>query len=252
MFSQQPWQHSKAAHCIALLLGCAPLLLDQVIPPWGIPAAILAIWLILGLQGRSWADAGIIKPPLGWSRALLMGIGCAALMLALEQFVYPRLLALFGLPGQDISEWEIVEGNTSMLAIYLGVSCTTAGFGEELIFRGFLMTGLARLLGGGRAAWATGLILSSIIFGLLHIRTGVGGVISTGMHGAVLAALFLLSGRSIWAPYVAQRNGEYGRVPYHLFGTLQAPAVIIGKWVNDDGTSASCLCLVLQAPWLVR
>ena len=65
------------------------------------------------------------------------------------------------------------------------------------------MGGLARCLGMSRAAWVASLVISSILFGLIHIRTGPGGVLTTGMNGAVLAGLYLLSGRSIWAPYVA-------------------------------------------------
>ena len=132
-----------------------------------------------------------------------MGVGGAALILALGQFVYPVLKGLIGVPAQDISSYAGVEGNNALLAIFLTVSWTTAGFGEELIFRGFLMSGLARCLGESRAAWAAGLILSSIFFGLIHVKTGIGGVVSTAMTGAVLAGLYLLSRRSIWAPYIA-------------------------------------------------
>jgi membrane protease YdiL (CAAX protease family) len=191
------------AGTIILLVGCAPILLDAVVPPWGIPAAVLAIWFILKKQGQSLAAVGVVKPANGWSSTLLMGVGGALLILALGEFVYPLLRELIGVPGQDISSYEGIEGNNALLAIYLTVSWTTAGFGEELIFRGFLMAGLARCLGMSRAAWAAALIVSSILFGLIHFRTGVGGVLETGMNGAVLAGLYLLSRRSIWAAYIA-------------------------------------------------
>ncbi|MCZ6636371.1 MAG: CPBP family intramembrane metalloprotease [bacterium] len=191
------------AGAIALLVGCAPILLDQVVPPWGIPAAVLAIWLILKKQGQSLAVVGVVKPPNGWSSTLLMGVGGALLIVALGEFGYPLLRELTGLPEQDISSYEGIEGNNSLLAIYLTVSWTTAGFGEELIFRGFLLAGLARCLGMSRAAWVAAVIVSSILFGLIHIRTGIGGVLETGMIGAVLGGLYLLSRRSIWAAYIA-------------------------------------------------
>ena len=198
-----PGRGSRVTGAILLLVGCAPVLLDQVIPPWGIPAAVLAIWLVLKRQGQSLAVVGIVKPAIGWKNALLLGIGGAVLILALDQFVYPFLQGLIGAQPQDISSYAGIEGNNALLAIYLTVSWTTAGFGEELIFRGFLMAGLARCLGRSRAAWAAALIFSSILFGPIHLRTGVGAVLSTGMTGALFAGLYLMSHRSIWAAYIA-------------------------------------------------
>lgn len=198
-----PGRGSRTAGAITLLIGCAPILLDQVVAPWGIPAAVLAIWLVLRKQGQSLAVVGVIKPHYGWWSTLLMGISGTLLILALGQFVYPPILELIGLPGQDISSYENIEGNNALLAIFLTVSWTTAGFGEEMIFRGFLMAGLARCLGMSRAAWAAAMIISSILFGLIHLRTGMGGVLATGMNGAVLGGLYLLSRRSIWAAYIA-------------------------------------------------
>jgi membrane protease YdiL (CAAX protease family) len=178
--------------------------LDQVVPPLGIPAAVLTIWLILKRQGQSLAVVGVVRPPRGWPNVLLIGVGGALLMFALGQFVYSPLLELIGLSQeQDISSWEGIEGNNALLAIYLTVAWTTAGFGEELIFRGFLMAGLARLFGSSRAAWVAAVIVSSFLFGLIHVGSGVGGVLRTGLNGAVLAGLYLFSRRTIWAPYIA-------------------------------------------------
>jgi len=198
-----PGTDSTAGSVALLVAGFAPSLLDLVVPPLGIPASILAIWLLLRAQGRTLAVVGVRRPDHGWGRTIAFGVGGALLLLLLGQFVYPLLRGVFGLPPQDISSYETIEGNRRMLAIFLGVSWTTAGFGEELIFRGFLMAGLARLLGRDGKAWATALVLSSAIFGLVHLRTGWGGVMTTGLNGAVLAGIYLASRRSIWAAYLA-------------------------------------------------
>ncbi len=198
-----PGRGSKFACAMTLLVGCSPILLDQVVPPWGIPAAVLAIWLVLRQQGQSLAVVGLITPPNGWPQTLMLGVGGGILILAVSEFAYPLLLNLVGLPGQDISSYEGIEGNNGLLAIFLTVSWTTAGFGEEMIFRGFLMAGLARCLGMSKAAWVAAVIISSILFGLIHIQTGAGGVLTTGINGAILAGLYLLSRRAIWAAYIA-------------------------------------------------
>jgi membrane protease YdiL (CAAX protease family) len=203
--SQQdlPGSGSRAAGAIALLIGCVPLLLAEVVPVLGIPAAVLAIWFVLKRQGQSLAVVGVVKPRKGWANTLLIGVGGAALILVLDQTVYPFLQSLIGAEAQDLSSYESIEGNNALLATYLTVSWTTAGFGEELIFRGFLMGGLARCFGRSRAAWVAAVVFSSILFGLIHHGTGIGGVLSTGITGAVLAGVYLLSRRSIWAPFLA-------------------------------------------------
>lgn len=196
-------QEPKAIHTLILLAGCSPVLLDQVVPPLGIPTALFVIWFILKKQNRSLSAVGIIQPPNGWLHTLMLGVGGALLIFTLGAFVYPLLLKTIGLSGQDISGWEGIEGNNKMLAIYLTVSWTTAGFGEELIFRGTLMAGLARCFGMSEKAWAAAVVISSVLFGFIHIKTGIGGVLTTGINGAILAGVFLMSRRSIWAPYIA-------------------------------------------------
>ena len=198
-----PGKGSRVADAIALLVGCAPILLDQVIAPWGIPVAVLAIWLVLRKQGQSFKVVGVVSPINGWTRSLLMGVGGAVLILVLDQTLYPFLQGLIGAQAQDLSSYEGIEGNNTLLAVYLTVSWTTAGFGEELIFRGFLMAGLAHCLGRSRAAWVIAVILSSILFGFIHVEAGIGGILSTGITGAILAGVYLLNGRSIWGAYLA-------------------------------------------------
>jgi membrane protease YdiL (CAAX protease family) len=198
-----PGKGSAIKGILLLLFGCTPLLLDDFIPPWGIPVSILAIWLILRVQGQSLATVGVVRPVDGWAKTILLGLIGAMFILALSLWFYPFLRELIGLKSPEITEYEVIEGNNSLLGIYLTVAWTTAGFGEEMIFRGFLMAGLARCLGASRTAWAASLVLSSLIFGLMHIRNGWGAVLSTGITGAVLAGLYLLSRRSIWAAYFA-------------------------------------------------
>jgi hypothetical protein len=70
------------------------------------------------------------------------------------------------------------------MALLLGGA---AGVGEELLFRGLLQEGLSTLLGA-----IPGLLLASLIFGLLHAVTPVYAVFATFL-GVVLGALFLYS-----------------------------------------------------------
>ncbi|MEQ9399744.1 MAG: CPBP family intramembrane glutamic endopeptidase [Longimicrobiales bacterium] len=71
-----------------------------------------------------------------------------------------------------------------------------AGVGEEIAYRGYAILVLVPMLGGVGA-----LVLTSVVFGLLHAYQGVLGIVRTAVVGGVLGAGLLLSG-SLW-PCVA-------------------------------------------------
>jgi membrane protease YdiL (CAAX protease family) len=65
----------------------------------------------------------------------------------------------------------------------------TAGICEELLFRGFMIWYLQHWMGLIQAA-----LLSSALFGLGHAYQGVRGILTTGLVGAFMAGVYLLSG----------------------------------------------------------
>jgi membrane protease YdiL (CAAX protease family) len=74
------------------------------------------------------------------------------------------------------------------LALFLKLALT-AGVCEELLFRGYMIWYLSHWLPIYPAAG-----LASLLFGIGHIYQGWRGVLTTGMVGAFLAAVFLLTG----------------------------------------------------------
>jgi membrane protease YdiL (CAAX protease family) len=73
-----------------------------------------------------------------------------------------------------------------------------AGIGEELAFRGFAVRALELVTG----SLASGVLLSSAAFGLLHGYQGWIGIFRTGLMGLVLAVTFVLTG-SLWPAILA-------------------------------------------------
>lgn len=70
-----------------------------------------------------------------------------------------------------------------------------AGFGEEIAYRGYAITALALITGSTPMA----VVVSSAAFGVIHTYQGWIGIVRTGLLGAVLAGVFLISD-SIWPP----------------------------------------------------
>lgn len=73
-----------------------------------------------------------------------------------------------------------------------------AGFGEETIFRGFLFERLGKLFGSGRRARVAIVLLTSILFGLVHYPgQGLPGVEQATIVGLVFGTIMAATGR-IW------------------------------------------------------
>jgi membrane protease YdiL (CAAX protease family) len=77
---------------------------------------------------------------------------------------------------------------------------TLAAFGEELIFRGYLMNTLARAFGNKNLGWIFACFINSILFGIGHAYQGISGIILLGLVGLLYALFYLGSGRNIWVP----------------------------------------------------
>jgi membrane protease YdiL (CAAX protease family) len=80
---------------------------------------------------------------------------------------------------------------------------TFAAFGEEIAYRGYLVTRAADLGKRSAAAYWIGVVLVSILFGYGHHYKGPAGIIDSGFAGLILGAAYLLAGRNLWASILA-------------------------------------------------
>lgn len=148
--------------------------------------------LALGARRGGLAGVGLVplpfRPLLAWSVVLTVA-GLAVLLLfrvlagALGARETPLLRRLLPRTGRE-------------RAAFVGLSIA-AGVGEELAYRGYLVTLLAPALGGLGAG-----ALTSAVFGMLHAYQGALGIVRTATLGGLLAWGFLASG-SLWPPIVA-------------------------------------------------
>ena len=75
--------------------------------------------------------------------------------------------------------------------LYTLVGVTT-GFGEELMYRGFLIRLLVDLPFGINSLQS--LVIISILFGLAHFYQGIGGMIMTCLFGLSMGVIFFITG----------------------------------------------------------
>jgi membrane protease YdiL (CAAX protease family) len=83
----------------------------------------------------------------------------------------------------------------------------TAGFCEEVGFRGYLMTRL-RLVGRFQS-WLVPTIVSALIFGACHAYQGWPGFIILSVYGAMFSLLYIRTG-SLWPCVIAHSLQDLG------------------------------------------
>jgi hypothetical protein len=116
-----------------------------------------------------------------------------------------------------------VQGNVGLLALLLAFTWTLAAIGEEVAYRGFLVTRLRELIGGDRAGAAATVVaaaVAALLFGWAHTEQGLIGVVTTCID-ALFFTWLRFRYRSLWAAVLAHGfNNTIGLVAYFFVGPV--------------------------------
>lgn len=102
--------------------------------------------------------------------------------------IEPFLQEYFG--ELNLNSIEDIRGDFGNYAILMVIMWIFAAFGEELLFRGFYMKGLARLFGNSNFAWLLSALLISIYFGISHAYQGTAGIIAVTIASFYFSIIF--------------------------------------------------------------
>jgi membrane protease YdiL (CAAX protease family) len=80
---------------------------------------------------------------------------------------------------------------------------TFAAFGEEVGYRGYLLTRAADMGGRTTVAYWVGIVVVAVLFGFGHYYKGPTGILDSGVAGLILGAAYMFSGRNLWACILA-------------------------------------------------
>lgn len=130
---------------------------------------------------------------------LLLYASLAGVVLcALYMWVLMPLANALAGSAVDLSVFNSLEGNTSALLLALPFIWVTAAFGEEIVYRGYLMPRLQGLLGKEKTGIILSILISSIIFGYSHSYQGLSGQLLAGMVGLILALTYHFRKGNLW------------------------------------------------------
>src|SRR5688572_2480937 len=128
-------------------------------------------WISLRMRGFRWRDVGF-EAPESWGKAIGIGVVAGAAMGTLGLYLIRPLLARTTGQEPGVIDVLVAPGDTSAFALTLMLTWLAA-FGEELAYRGYLMTRFGRMLGGTGAALIVSLVVVSMLFGFGHVSQGV-------------------------------------------------------------------------------
>ena len=163
---------------------------------------LLMIWASLKLRGESWADFGLTFRSISF-RGGLKVFGLSLLVSALGGAAFivgGMLMANFaGVPeSADYSIYNYLKDNLGMFLLSLGGVYIVSSFGEEIVYRAFLINRIAQLGAGAKHATTVAVVLSSVFFGLIHYAWGPMGMIQTGFMGLVMGICYIKLKKRLW------------------------------------------------------
>jgi membrane protease YdiL (CAAX protease family) len=170
--------------------------------PNEVPILFVIGLISLRVRDGGWGVIGL-RWPASWRRTVLFALVAAAVRILLGQFVTDPLTAHFWPPAVGPSGFEEITGHWLAALRWLLIIWTFAAFGEEISYRGYLVTRAADVGARSKTAYWIAVLMVSVLFGYGHYYKGPSGIVDSGMAGLVLGTAYLLSGRNLWVCILA-------------------------------------------------
>lgn len=198
------YRQSRGLSALEFLLGAAIVIGHNVykVVPNEVPILFVLGWLSVRLRDGGWKALGLARPK-SWKVTLGIALAVAAARILLGEVVEPLAARLFHSSTTDTSGFDPITGNLKLALFYLLVVWTFAAFGEELSYRGYLLTRAADVGRRSAVAYWIAVLLVSALFGIGHYWKGPAGMVDSGMAGLLLGGAYLLSRRNLWVPILA-------------------------------------------------
>jgi membrane protease YdiL (CAAX protease family) len=206
------WTFVTAVEVVA---AAATIILDLLIPTL-VLLAMAGVSLLVRRKGPG--SLGLHR--VGGSSLVVKMLAFAAVWSIFQLSVTMPVANHLSGERQDLSGFDGLEGDLGMLVGLLLLSWTLAALGEEIAYRGYLLTRVCEVAGGGRLGVAMGVLVSSILFGLGHTEQGLIGVVIVSLD-AVAWSVLRLHYRTLWASILAHGfNNTLGFITFFLVGPV--------------------------------
>jgi membrane protease YdiL (CAAX protease family) len=172
------------------------------IVPNEVPFLFALFWISFGIREHGWKRLGLMLPN-SWTRTFLWAVGAVIVLLVGSELVVQPLAHHYWPQPEHVSSLIKNQGGWKNVLLSLTIVWGFAGFGEELDYRGYLLNRAADLGNRSQAAYILAMLYVAVLFGIGHWYKGPAGVVNSTFSGLVLGAIYLLTGRNLWAPILA-------------------------------------------------
>ena len=163
---------------------------------------LLLVWVSMKLHGDSWGDFGLRIRSVELVEGLkYLGIAFLVLFVTLIAYGFGSVIMvnITGIPeSADMSQYAYMQENFLLFILTILGVLVVSSFGEEVIYRAFLINRIIALGNDSRIWKAIAVILSAVIFGLVHYKWGAMGMVQTGFMGLSLGFFYLKLKKNLW------------------------------------------------------
>lgn len=167
---------------------------------------LVLLTVYLRIRRRSWSEFGLVPVPGIKAKLLLIpkaflvflafALAVGSILGAAELF---QIGFLTEVPEGVDARFGEVKDNLPMYIMWLGIVWTSAAFGEEMFFRGYLVTRMQEAWQGSRLASVIAVVFAAAIFGYGHMYyQGWRGFVITGAIGLAFGIMFLFYKKNLW------------------------------------------------------
>jgi uncharacterized protein len=190
---------SRAFSALELLFGAFIVIghnVFHIVPNEVIVLSVLGL-LSVRLRDGGWSAMGFRRPT-SWRRIFLIALLAAGVRILLGQFVIEPVTGFFWPAPNAPALANEITGNAKIALLALLLVWTFAAFGEEIAYRGYLLTRAADIGRRSTTSYWFGIVLVSILFGYGHYYKGPSGIIDSGIAGLILGVAYMLANRNLW------------------------------------------------------
>ncbi len=170
--------------------------------PNEVPILFVLGWISIRLRDGGWKMVGLQKPD-SWRKTILWGVLAGVLIIIAGQFTGFVGAKIWHQAAKGPTILKEAKASWEAALLRLGLVWTFAAFGEEMVYRGYLMTRAADVGNRSKLAYLVALLASSVLFGYGHFYKGPPGILQSTVSGLILGAAYLLSGRNLWVSVIA-------------------------------------------------
>lgn len=131
---------------------------------------------------------------------------------------------------RDLSNFNALKGDlplTLFSMVFYGL--LSAGFYEEILFRGYLMHRFADVRHRSPLGWSLAVFLQAAVFGFSHLHQGTYGAVYTGAVSAVIGIAYVIGIRNLWVLILAHGTYDAARMLYfHVLMTYGGLETLAG------------------------